>query len=440
MNRTIRLRTAFFSVALLACGGGDAASQTEALCRVFVEERGSQSIGSGTLVYVTENSGEGLVLTCAHVIGPQPGRIVVEFPGRVRHVGRLVGIDKAADLAALAIGSPVVRPVEFSATTAPGQTVRACGFGGDGTPRCVRGEVVGQAVSSGQRSIVLQGAVRSGDSGGCVLDESDRLVAVVWGQSQGKTYATAGVPLQRFIRRLLPRCPPNVAQTPPGGCYGGSCPPPSSRPAVVAPRKPSPSRPLLDRLFVDRLEARLAAIEKNQSGFLTRDALKEFVSGEGAISAPDFSSLPWWFQEPRELIGSSLMPVAATTGLIGVAAALVYAGRRLWRRFGVYTPDHQPIAKEATAEAEAHFQHEAAPIERDDGEARQLLRLSQLEGRDPLQDALAGRLAIDRLDALAESDMDPQRAEWADRLRRELRERFNDVSPTKFPAVGAAAS
>jgi hypothetical protein len=71
-------------------------------------------------------------------------------------------------------------------------------------------------------------------------------------------------------------------------------------------------------------------------------------------------------------------------------------------------------------------------VERDLAEARQLLRLSRLEGRDPLQDATAGRLVLDRLDALADSDRDPQRAAWADELRRELKERFNEIAPTKF--------
>jgi hypothetical protein len=74
------------------------------------------------------------------------------------------------------------------------------------------------------------------------------------------------------------------------------------------------------------------------------------------------------------------------------------------------------------------------PIERDDREARELLRLSQLEGRDPLQDAIAGRLALDRLDTLAEGN-DSARASWADELRRELRERFNDIAPTKWGLV-----
>jgi len=92
--------------------------------------------------------------------------------------------------------------------------------------------------------------------------------------------------------------------------------------------------------------------------------------------------------------------------------------------------------KEAAAGNAANtFREARQPIERDDREARELLRLSTAEGRDPLQDALVGRLAIDRLDTIADSDRDPQQAKWADGLRRELKERFNDIAPTKFEAV-----
>lgn len=94
-------------------------------------------------------------------------------------------------------------------------------------------------------------------------------------------------------------------------------------------------------------------------------------------------------------------------------------------------------SEEDSARADATFPPAATtevyqPVERDDVEARQLLRLSQLEGRDPLQDAVAGRLALDRLDAIADSDRDPAQAQWADTLRRELRERFNEIAPTTF--------
>lgn len=118
--------------------------------------------------------------------------------------------------------------------------------------------------------------------------------------------------------------------------------------------------------------------------------------------------------------------------------------------FAEKTDDHEPVSPRdgqstatkalnstaitegSAADAVTTFREVRQPIERDDEEARQLLRLSQLEGRDPLQDAVAGRIALDRLDAVADGDADPQQAEWADQLRRELRERFNEIAPTKF--------
>lgn len=118
--------------------------------------------------------------------------------------------------------------------------------------------------------------------------------------------------------------------------------------------------------------------------------------------------------------------------------------------FAEKTDDHKPVSPRddqptaakvpgevattegSAADAVTTFREVRQPIERDDEEARQLLRLSQLEGRDPLQDAVAGRIALDRLDAVADGDADPQQAKWADQLRRELRERFNEIAPTKF--------
>jgi hypothetical protein len=122
--------------------------------------------------------------------------------------------------------------------------------------------------------------------------------------------------------------------------------------------------------------------------------------------------------------------------LAGASIASWLGGR--WLRRRASRRASSPRTTEATAAAAAPFRggeqvvDDRQPIERDDREARELLRLSQLEGRDPLQDALAGRLALDRLDAAAEGDADPQQARWADDLRRQLRERFNEIAPTKF--------
>jgi hypothetical protein len=73
------------------------------------------------------------------------------------------------------------------------------------------------------------------------------------------------------------------------------------------------------------------------------------------------------------------------------------------------------------------------PIERDLSEGRELLQLFQLEGRDPLQDAVAGRIVRNRLDEIADSiSGSPELKKWANDLRIEIDKRFNEVAPTKF--------
>src|SRR5690606_977614 len=81
----------------------------------------------------------------------------------------------------------------------------ACGFGPSGAYRCAAGPVLGYSEGPGQTSVRIGGAVRSGDSGGGVFDNRGRLVAVVWGESGGVTYASTGRPLSRFLDRVLGR-------------------------------------------------------------------------------------------------------------------------------------------------------------------------------------------------------------------------------------------
>ena len=66
-------------------------------------------------------------------------------------------------------------------------------------------------------------------------------------------------------------------------------------------------------------------------------------------------------------------------------------------------------------------------LPRDDTEAIQLLRLSQLEGRDAIHDAIVGRFAYDEIRNIVEKD--GPAAEWAAGLRRKLEQRFNEVVP-----------
>jgi hypothetical protein len=436
-----------------------------AACRVQNQlPGGAANVGSGTLVDVKRDGGRGLVLTCAHLFTEGAGRIVVEFPNGRAHGALLVAVDAQADLAALEIANPSAPPAPLAENLAPAGRLRACGFGPRGEFRCIAGEVLGYTQGAGQVSVRLAGAVRSGDSGGGVFDARGRLAAVVWGAADGETYASTGRPLASFLARVLGRRE-GLAAPAPGLADGATCPDGrcplvggAQAPRVIAGSLPAGGSPAGGGATggsaredtsacgcAERLGAMAAALERisaskqDRGDYLLRNEAPPAAPAGGLSAA----------------LGRAAVAAGAAAGVagpagLGVAAAtiggwLAVRGVRRVRarrrpgseaRACERTPGAARAAstQEGTAAADIAFLEadEQAPVERDDREARELLRLSQFEGRDPLQDALAGRLALDRLDAAAESDADPHQARWADGLRRELRERFNDIAPTKF--------
>ena len=90
------------------------AEPRSAVCRVHNRLATFNNVGSGTLVDKTDDGGEGLVLTCAHLFSEGTGAVVVEFPGGKTHGAKLVAIDHEADLAAQILRGvlPDVMPVE----------------------------------------------------------------------------------------------------------------------------------------------------------------------------------------------------------------------------------------------------------------------------------------------------------------------------------------
>ena len=199
-----------------------------AICRVHNQLPRSTNVGSGTLVDVKADRSQGLVLTCWHLFREGTGQVLVQFPDGSRHGARVVALDEGADLAALAIANPRARPVACNFAVGRQAKLQACGFGQSGQFRCVSGASLGNAKSSGQQSLLLAGAVRSGDSGGGVFDRQGRLVAVIWGERDGVTYASYGTPLRNFLGRILGRRPDIVVNCPNGIC----------------PRQPTPTQPL----------------------------------------------------------------------------------------------------------------------------------------------------------------------------------------------------
>ena len=230
-------------------------------------------MGSGTLI--SRNDTVGLVLTCSHLFDSAKSHIIVSFPNGGRFGATLIEIDRANDLAALAIRRPDFDPLTLS-DTEPSGTLTACGFGPNGVFRCVRGAITGHPTASGATyaSTTLAGAVRPGDSGGGVLDTQGQVVGVVWGQRDGQTYATCGRPLREFMAGVRSKL--------------SGAPPAASKPSTPQSRSPSPQFDW--QTWTNELDARLRALDakkQDKGNYLQPGDLNRYVRIEDAAKITD---------------------------------------------------------------------------------------------------------------------------------------------------------
>jgi len=122
-----------------------------------------------------------------------------------------------------------------------------------------------------------------------------------------------------------------------------------------------------------------------------------------------------------------LMPWAL--GALGLGG-LTPAGYAAWLalRFVIRRRRARKTPTAPAAEAGRPFPPVATAARASD-EARQLLQLSEREGRSPLHDALIGRLTSDELDNIIDADPTGPDADVARRIRRQLDDRFNQIAP-----------
>jgi hypothetical protein len=159
-----------------------------AVVRIIVPDRGSTSLGSGSLVAVSQN--HGLVVTNWHVVRDATGPITVAFPDGFRSLATVLQIDRDWDLAALAIWRPNVEPIPLAAGAPQlGEPLAIAGYG-DGPYRALAGRCT-QYVSPGGNQpfemVELSVAARNGDSGGPILNTRGELAGVLFGSARGET-------------------------------------------------------------------------------------------------------------------------------------------------------------------------------------------------------------------------------------------------------------
>jgi hypothetical protein len=239
-------------------------------CRISIADG---TLGSGTLVACNESVG--LILTCSHLFDSSESNIIVSFPNGRRFAASLIDIDRANDLAALAIRRPDLAPLPVS-DNEPNGILTACGFGPNGVFRSISGAITGHPTAAGASfpSTTITGAVRSGDSGGGVLNMQGQLTGVVWGQQGGQTYATCGQPLRNFlscVRRKLFGTPIIAAKP-------------------TSPQSPTPSPQFDWQTWTSELDSRIRALDtkkQDKGDYLQPGDLNRYLKIDEATKITD---------------------------------------------------------------------------------------------------------------------------------------------------------
>jgi hypothetical protein len=169
-------------------GTAPAAYIHPSVVRIVAPGEGSVSYGSGTLVYVNEQSG--LVITNWHVVNEATGPISVHFPDGFYSLGKVEQIDRDWDLAVIAIRKPNAQPVPLAnEAPRPGELLTIAGYG-SGNYRAASGrctQYVAPGTSFPFEMVEVAVSARQGDSGGPIFNEKGELAGVLFGEGHGRT-------------------------------------------------------------------------------------------------------------------------------------------------------------------------------------------------------------------------------------------------------------
>jgi serine protease Do len=174
-----------------------------AVVRVISPERNGASLGSGTLVDVSEK--HGLVITNWHVVKDAAGNVIVSFPDGFQTPGYVIKMDRDWDLAAVAIWRPRVQPVPIAAEIPQrGDPLAIAGYG-SGNYRAQAGRCT-QYLSPGAGLpfdiVEVSAAARHGDSGGPIFNARGELAGVLFGEGGGMTSGSASARVRWFLASI----------------------------------------------------------------------------------------------------------------------------------------------------------------------------------------------------------------------------------------------
>lgn len=374
-----------------------------ATVRVVNATGGASYYGTGTCI---EHNGQPVILTCGHLFREGTGRIELRLPSGRRASTRLLGVDQTWDLAILSTDGKGLRVAVLAAEyPRKGERVTFGGYGSDRLYRARAGIVLGYVRADGtpaRETLAVTGAARDGDSGGPMFNRRGQLVGVLWGTDARETCGTYCGRVRKFLGRILGVAAEPVAPLVPVPALPPEAPPwkppvvelpiEPAKPPVVEPPVVTPTGPVIDIAIPDL-----------------------------PIGLPATVPTAWYV---------GILAALGWTGPPAVAAVMV-------ARIGVALIRRRRAKKEQPVQEEPAVDFPQNP-ERDDTEAKELLRLGRMEGRDPIHDALIGQMVFGELDTEVETK--GRNADYAGRLSRRLKERFNAIVPLALKPVMATTS
>ena len=399
------------------CPRGPAKQQSHpSIVRLVHTDHVGPGYFTGTLIDI-EHEGS-LILTCAHPF-EFAGNTMVTYANGQTEWASIIKKDHAIDLALLRVQrNDRMRIPISSAVPAIGEWVAGFGCGYQAFKES-QGKVDGYLWLGRPESVTVPPdgfsfvvGVRQGDSGGPVINANGELAGVIFGGDATETNAIDCVVTNAFIDKALtighqgtsdPVSPPAPVLGMPGFVEPGATllNPLSWLPIV-------PVKPSIQQTTNPKKEQSEYSIERQKAPRTGRGLLNQFDMLSLAVRGGKFAAA-----------AAGITLGAGLTGGTGLAAWLAIQGA-----LGLHKRRKKRKRGQAAAAADSF-----SGIARDDEEAKQLLQLSQLEGRSPVHDAIIGRFTFDTIEKFLDQQSTGPAADALRKLRFQIESRFNEVAP-----------
>jgi len=436
--------------------------------------QGPFSYASG--VICGRRDGTAYVLSCSHgYVDRMPVRVRL-FDGRECWVREVIA-DRAQDVALLTIEDPGIHPAKMAQQQpAAGDRFLVAGWAQAKTFRWRSGRLRRWvSFDDGKHfgGMELDCPAEEGMSGGPIYDTRQGVVGLVT-VTDGRTCAGPCLPRVRdLLRFLLPPYPNRPGLLVPNPWRRGAEGVAEDRPPVAQenplpesvpelegwqrwPPAAEPDEPAAGEALAGQppAESAIVAVVRELQGAMEglRTRIEEMQ--ENIAIAPRAESRP---ADAGSTAADGTEAAASAGQAPAIEAAGELAGRvapwlgALWPALGAGAAGGGGVAvlwlagrllltllrrkREGGAPAAGEF---LAGVPRDLGEAKEYLRLAQLEGRSPVLDALVGRVALDKLDTAIQQSAGPA-GDWARQFKRDLLSRTNAMAPMAVYPVQAAS-